>query len=348
MTTDFVYSPEDVRTARRCFSRAGAGLAVMIAITYGLTLLGAYFIRQISPALLENTWIPWIIQYGALYLIALPVCLLILQPVPHSAPPGGLLSWKHLPIVFPICIFVMYTSNIITLLLNRFLADNFGLHTGNPVEDVFMDMGLVQRILIPVIIAPVMEELIFRKILIDRMHVYGERIAVVTSAVMFGLFHGNLSQVLYATTLGLILGYVYLRSGKLRYPVILHMMINSIAAILASVLIAAGHDFESLNALQETMQGADPADPAAIQEMVKLFTPALLAIMMIIMVLFSLFLAGIVLLIVFFRKIRFFQAPYELPKGRRFSTVWLNIGMILFLLAAIGEFVYYYSTAAAS
>lgn len=348
MTTEPVYSAEESRAARRCFSRAGAGLAVMIIITYGLTFLLAYFIGQISPALLENLWVPWIIQYGALYLIALPVCLLILQPVQRSTPPGGQLSFQHLAIVYPVCIFVMYTSNILTIMLNRFLADNFGLDAGNPVQDVVTNMGLLQRILIPVIIAPVMEEFIFRKTLIDRMHVYGERIAIVTSAVMFGLFHGNLSQVLYATTLGLILGYVYLRSGKLRYSIILHMMINSIAAILASLLGAAGMEPEELDALQETLQGADPSDPAVIQELSEIFTPAVLAIMLIIMVLFFLFLSGIVLFIVFVRKVRFFRAPYELPKGRRFSTVWLNIGMILFLIAAACEFVYSYIAAAAS
>lgn len=329
---------DGLRTAKRCFSRVGAGLAVMIIILYALTFTITFLVRKLAPSLLENAWTPWIIQYGALYLIALPVCMLILKPVPRSAPGGGMFSWKHLPATYPICVFVMYASGIATILLNRVLSDSIGLDAGNPVADVLFRMGLLQRILIPVIIGPVMEEFIFRKLLIDRMHVYGERLAVVTSAVLFGLFHGNLSQALYATTLGMILGYVYLRSGKLRYSIILHMMLNAIGAVISSILSAAGLDAETVSAIQ----GADPADPLVTEAFAQLYTPALMLLMLSVLVVAVLFLAGFVLLIVFAGKVRFFAAPEELPKGRRFCTVWLNAGMILFLIAAVFEFAYAY------
>ena len=50
-----------------------------------------------------------------------------------------------------------------------------------------------------VVLAPVMEELIFRKVLIDRTIVYGDKAAVVLSGLLFGVFHGNFHQFFYAS-----------------------------------------------------------------------------------------------------------------------------------------------------
>ena len=68
----------------------------------------------------------------------------------------------------------------------------------------------------------ILEEFIFRKMVIDRIWQYGEKIAVVTSALIFALFHINLFQFFYALGIGLIFAYVYLRTGKLRYTIIMH------------------------------------------------------------------------------------------------------------------------------
>ena len=47
-------------------------------------------------------------------------------------------------------------------------------------------------------------------------------------------------------------------------------------------------------------------------------------------------LVGLVLLIVRSRGVVFEAAPRELPRGKRFSTVWLNPGMLLFALSCLG------------
>ena len=47
---------------------------------------------------------------------------------------------------------------------------------------------------------------------------------------------------------------------------------------------------------------------------------------------FVLTVTGLILFCVNIRRVTFDPAPLELPKGRRFKTVWLNAGMILFVL----------------
>ena len=76
------------------------------------------------------------------------------------------------------------------------------------------------------------EELIFRKLMLDRIRNYGEKTAIVFSAICFGLFHGNLTQFLYAFSVGLFLGYVYCKTGKVHYTMIMHALLNLFSSMI--------------------------------------------------------------------------------------------------------------------
>lgn len=94
-----------------------------------------------------------------------------------------------------------------------------------------------------VLCAPLYEELLFRKLLADRAGRDGRKIALVLCGLMFGAFHGNLNQFVYATGLGLFFGFLYIRTGKLRYTVILHMLVNFMGSIAGTVILKlAGFD----------------------------------------------------------------------------------------------------------
>ena len=49
---------------------------------------------------------------------------------------------------------------------------------------------------------------------------------------MFGIIHGNLYQFFYAFGLGALMGYVYCTYGKIIYPIIIHVVINTIGSIV--------------------------------------------------------------------------------------------------------------------
>lgn len=91
---------------------------------------------------------------------------------------------------------------------------------------------LPMAIAIPVVIGPILEELIFRKLMLDRTRAYGEKTAIIFSAICFGLFHGNLTQFLYAGCVGLFLGYVYCKTGKILHTMIMHMLLNGTSSII--------------------------------------------------------------------------------------------------------------------
>jgi hypothetical protein len=78
------------------------------------------------------------------------------------------------------------------------------------------------------IAAPIFEEIIFRGFLLASLTRYlSSGSAIVLSAVIFAAAHLSLSEVLPLTVLGIVLGFVYNRSGNLLSSILLHALWNS-------------------------------------------------------------------------------------------------------------------------
>lgn len=84
-----------------------------------------------------------------------------------------------------------------------------------------------------VFVAPFTEELLFRGVLLkgfaDR---WGPWPAMVLSSALFGLFHFNVWQAPSAFLAGLFLGWLFLKTGSLLYPMAAHALFNAFPVIL--------------------------------------------------------------------------------------------------------------------
>ena len=67
-------------------------------------------------------------------------------------------------------------------------------------------ISLVLNILSTAILPALIEEMIFRGYILGALRAHGDGLAVVLSAVLFGLFHGNVLQIPFALILGLAMG----------------------------------------------------------------------------------------------------------------------------------------------
>lgn len=84
-----------------------------------------------------------------------------------------------------------------------------------------------------IILAPFLEELIMRGILLNRLR-YGMSFfaANLIQAMVFGIYHMDMIQGIYAFGIGLILGYVYEKTRTLMAPIFLHMVINALGFLI--------------------------------------------------------------------------------------------------------------------
>lgn len=90
------------------------------------------------------------------------------------------------------------------------------------------------------ILAPLAEEIVFRgailRTLLDMMSKKNHWVAIMISAAIFGVVHGNMAQFVNALLMGLILGWMYYRTKSLVPGILLHWVNNTVAFILANIL----------------------------------------------------------------------------------------------------------------
>lgn len=93
--------------------------------------------------------------------------------------------------------------------------------------------SLIVQILCLGIVTPIMEEYIFRGLIFKRLR---NRLpvarAIISSALFFGIYHGNLVQMIYGTLSGILLAYLYEKYGSLKAPILAHMLMNTVSCIL--------------------------------------------------------------------------------------------------------------------
>ena len=312
---------EELKTAEKSFSRMGWMLLVFLVLGSVFQAGVASLVSAMAPALLETSWGFWVLSYLPLY-IALPLALLCVRKLPKEPPEDHAMSLGKWLGVLAICIFLTYLGNFVGIGINALITSISGgsLESMNPLANIAQQGGILWRTLVLAVAAPVVEELIFRRTVLNRLRIYGEKTALLVSAMLFALFHANFSQLFYAFLLGLLFGYVYLRTGRIRYSIALHMVINFIGSVLSVVLTEkAGLDGD----LDLSAMMAGNINPG----MVGLSIYGLFIVVM--------FVVGLILFLLWRKDIHFEPVPRELPVGTRAKTALGNPGIITLIVVCV-------------
>lgn len=236
---------------RKVLSRLGWAYTVFFlastAVQY-LIAVAAAAAPEPWQNILWNDNVSMILSQASMYLVGFPLCFLVLRRIPAWHRPGERkIRGLELFFLAVFCMGFAYIGNLIGSLMASVWDMARGVQSINPVSDVIQTMNPVVMIAATVIVAPVMEELLFRKLLIDRLIPFGQPMAVVISGVSFGLYHGNLFQFFYACMLGMIFAYLYSSTGKMRYNVVLHMIINLTGGVIPLLLVRGAGVFPWLS-----------------------------------------------------------------------------------------------------
>jgi membrane protease YdiL (CAAX protease family) len=297
----------DIPAAKRRYTSVGIALASMyLGIHVGQLLLS-------DKGGLIGTYLP-------IYCIGFPLFLIvnrILSEKDRPSPPAvNPLPIRRFLIIIPACFFVMYLGNIVGSGIQGIVYSILPaplIHWG--AADASMQYPVLQALLLAVA-APVMEELVFRRTVIPQLLPYGEKAALVMSALMFALFHSSVSQACYAFLLGLVFGYVYIRTGRLRYSMILHVLINSMTSIVLPALMM-------LASMSANGQSAENVPLSAVMTQ-----PGVIALIMYVALLLVWSLFGAV---VFFFAVRNNDLSGDSIKPKTVFTSW---GILLFIALA--------------
>ena len=159
-------------------------------------------------------------------------------------------SWKDYLLVIALAFVLVFGMQYLVQAFENVLvmigySIEEGLGASSPTNVVEYFIALFALGIVPAI----GEELIFRGVVLNGMRQRFSTVkAVLISATLFMLFHGNLQQLIYPFVLGIVLGFVFTRTGSLMLSIILHLVNNFIVITCTFVENITGFSF----ALQNT------------------------------------------------------------------------------------------------
>lgn len=319
--------------ARRYFSHLGFATAALIVVNVALQLLLASLVASVSPSLYNNPFVQNLLSVIPLYLVAFPVFLIILRPLPTVEPLRTPMSSKDCFGGLCASFAVMTLGNYLSQYLILWLDLMLGRSLENPVETSTVGMPWYVNLIFVAILAPILEEIFFRKLLCRHLLPLGEGYAIVLSAAIFGLAHGNFFQFFYAFGLGCVFALIYIKTGKLIYTVLYHSAINLLGGVLAPWIIER-LDVEELLTLMETIATSSTPDYTLLE-------PYVLPLGLLLLYDFIIYGAAIFGMVLLFRARKQYSLDAGLlppPKKGRVGNIFLNTGVACALTAFAGLF----------
>ena len=187
------------------------------------------------------------VQVLLLYLLLMgaPLAILVALLAGRGAPPpGGWLQWRWRP---PLSALTLAVSSVLMVLpvvaLSGWLIEHFWPDAGgsNPLLDLVLTSddprALACFALTATVLAPLFEETLFRGVLLPVLaRRLGAPLALLGSAAVFAMAHLSLTELIPLFVLGLGLGWLRWRSGRLAASVLMHALWNGLTFVNLLVL----------------------------------------------------------------------------------------------------------------
>ena len=289
---------------KKVFNRIGLATFVTMILVSIIQVMFFGVIAVIDQELLSAPWVNYASIAISFYLIGFPVFYLMIKNLPEEEKRES----KTLGVfeVIKICFMsysIVYIVNFLTNLLMMLIAVIKGSEVTNPLVNMLEGSNWIWSLIFAGILSPIIEEMMFRGVMLNKLRRYGDKVAIITTAILFGLFHANFSQFFYAVALGMIFAYVALKTGTIKYSIILHIVVN----IMGGVIL-----------------------PAAIGDGSNIVVAGCVGL-----VLLAIVIIGLVLLIKNRKNISLLDGEIKLEKGTAFKTIWVNVGMILYVVICL-------------
>lgn len=264
--------------------------------------------------------------------VGIVAALPILLSVPRVNLHKNKISFGKFMKILAICFGASYIGNWI----GTFLLSVWNGATGNSVGDELVSllygMDPLLMFLAVGVLGPILEELFFRKLLTDRLRVFGEMTAIMLPAFLFALFHMSASQLIYAFAAGVMMGYIYCRTGSYWLTTLVHMIFNTVSGVVPMLFLPKISAFEV--AMQD-LEASLPTDAGAealsemMMPLIEEYGAVLAAYGLYSLIVLALNIAGVILLCKNFKKFEERKGEFSLPFKTSAKTVFKTAGIIV-------------------
>lgn len=328
------------RDSKRYFSIFGFSALVLILASKLSALVLQIVLMRFAPWLLNYALTEQLLSVIPPYAIGFPCSYLVLRRLPKGFAPSEPLGAKKVGIGFCVTIMLMlfgsYVSNFIIMLLESAL----GRTLTNPVGASTVGQPVWINLIFVGILAPIVEEIFFRRAVCNRLLVLGEGYTIVLSATFFGLAHGNFFQFFYAFLLGALFALIYVKTGRIRYTIGYHILVNMIGGVFAVWIVervAPLLEEETFNRMLELMEATDPTELLAFIDPY-LIPLLLLAAYNVFMMAVSV--CGLVFLLREKKNIRLQEGLLPPMREGKIANVFCNVGVAAALTVFVAVFLW--------
>jgi len=313
--------------AKRYFARFGWFAFTLFLVNSAVQILLVNVIYYVFPSFYSSYLFSNLLSIIPLYCIALPISYIIIRPLPLVKPIKEKMSVGAWVGGLCICLALMIAGNYVANIFIMFFQTALGSPLTNPVELAVSGTPWWVDLVFVVILAPILEEILFRGICTKRLLMVGEGYAIILSSAFFALCHGNFFQIFYAFALGCFFSFIYVKTGKLIYSILYHMLINFLGGFIAPLILES----IDLDALLEnfaiTQNNIFPLIALAWYELITIGGA----------------IAGIVLICKNYKEFKPQSGLLPPPEGKGASCVMLNAGIAaaiaIFALTLFGSLV---------
>lgn len=335
------------RLDKKMLSRAGFALLATLAIDFVLEIGAMALFGKFFPKIYSSPYFPVCCQIICNYLIATPIGILILRTMvkPIEERENKKLGAGALALWVSVAVSAMLIGSRIGDVINSLIESALGRGSHSSLDSLVNSLPLWVTFALMVVAAPIAEELLFRRGLTEALRPWGWKLAVIMSGLFFGAFHGNLEQFFYASFIGILLGYLYLYTGKVRYSIFLHMAINFIGGFIPALINTISYTVEDAERFAKAMEAyvfaAEKAQtpdmiPVEVQQevvgAVAKILPGMTVSLLYNGVLFGLAIAGLIVFIRKCRKMPFKAAERPIERKCLGDTVFLAPGVLAFIV----------------
>ena len=310
--------------SKLCFSLLAYCLTIEIVATIVSIALKSY-----APSILNNYNASLIISLIIQYAIAFPFFYLLLKKIPDTVQiEKRKLKFREFAKYALIVCFAMYVGTTISNVLINAIQNLVGEAPENTVNTLLNNTTAIVSIALVGVVGPIFEEIIFRKLLIKKLLPYGDLVAIIFPSLLFALFHENLYQLFYAFLIGASLSYVYIKSGKIIYTMILHIFINLFFGVIPSMVLSS-FDYQAYFEMLNT------ENVEAITEFVMANLGTMLFIAVYDLAYYGLAIGGAIIFGINIRKLILNKGTVKFPKGAAADVIFFNVGTIILIATLI-------------
>lgn len=221
----------------------GMLILLMVFLTFGFTVIALLFTLtgHLTPADLAADDLNlgdtgFLLFYMGVYALSmgLPSALGVIlfrrsprrlidhQPVSFKVAISGIL------IGFTGCVAANMAANYVAQILEQ-----FGITAPEPPVTIQPTLtSLVLNLVVLAVLPAILEELLFRGLILHTLRPYGEWLAVVLTAILFGFIHGGITQSVFAFLVGLVLGWLTVTTRNIWPAIVLHFINNALSVLL--------------------------------------------------------------------------------------------------------------------